>query len=126
MPVLFTLHMEGMRFHAFHGSMEVDRELGQILDVSINLTYEAGSAEAGKPEHTYSYAEAYEMVQKVVMGTKYMTIEALALEISRKLFAACSMAEFLEVSIKRGQLYVPGVIGSAAVSLSVSREDLEE
>ncbi|HOU33064.1 MAG TPA: dihydroneopterin aldolase [Synergistaceae bacterium] len=124
--VLYTLVVEGMRFHAFHGSLEVERELGQVLDISINFSYRAEPGEEDLPEKTFPYQKAYEIVQSIVMNTKFRTAEALALAISRQLLKGCPTGEFVQTTIKRGQLYVPGVLDHVGVTVEVCREDLED
>ncbi len=126
MSVLCTLKLEGMRFHAFHGSLEVERELGQVLEVSLCVSYDVPLADLGKPDSVYAYAEIYETVQKVVMGTKYETMEGLTFAIAKKLLDDYAETEMVEASVKRGQLYVPGVLSSSEVTLMVTREDLLE
>ncbi len=38
--MLVTLALRGMQFHAFHGCLEVERELGQIFSINVGLDYE--------------------------------------------------------------------------------------
>lgn len=124
--MLYTLTVEGMRFHAFHGSMEVERELGQVLEISASLTYHVEPANVDIPEKIFSYHKAFEVVQRVVMSTKFRTIEALAYAVSKALLKGCPEGDFVQTSIKRGQLYVPGVLTNAGVTVEVCREDVEE
>lgn len=124
--MLCTLKLDGMRFHAFHGSLEVERELGQVLEVSANISYDVPLADIGKPDNVYAYAECYETIQKVVMGTKFETIEALTFAIAKRLLEEYTEAEMVEASVRRGQLYVPGVLSSSEVTLTVTREDILE
>lgn len=124
--MLYTLVVEGMRFHAFHGSMEVERELGQVLDISASFSYHVAPGEEDFPEKVFPYHKAYEITQNVVMNTKFRTVEALAFAISRNLLKGCPTGEFVQTTIKRGQLYVPGVLDHVGVTVEVCREDLEE
>ena len=123
--MLYTLVVEGMRFHAFHGSMEVERELGQVLDISVSFSYHAKPGEEDLPEKIFPYQKAYEIVQNMVMNTKFRTAEALAFAISKNLLKGCPAGEFVQTTVKRGQLYVPGVLDHVGVTVEVCREDLE-
>ncbi len=124
--MLFTLTLEGMRFHAFHGSMEVERELGQILEISLSFTYELGTGELEDNRKVVSYAQVFSFVENVVMRNKFEAMELLAFEIAKKLLCTITSGQVAEVAISRGQLYVPGVLGSSEVSVLLTRDDLLE
>ena len=124
--MLFTLTLEGMRFHAFHGSMEVERELGQILEISLSFTYELGMEELEDNRKVVSYAQVFSFVENVVMRNKFEAMEPLAFEIAKKLLRSITSGQVAEVAVSRGQLYVPGVLGSSEVSVLLTRDDLLE
>jgi len=124
--MLFTLTLEGMRFHAFHGTMEVERELGQVLEISLHFTYELGVQEIQDSRKIVSYAQVFSLVENVVMSNKFEAMEALAFEIARKLLTTISSGQVAEVGVRRGQLYVPGVLGSSEINVLLTRDDLLE
>jgi dihydroneopterin aldolase len=124
--MLANLTLKGIHFHAFHGALEVERELGQVLELDIQLGYEVEPGEILKGRTpNMAYGPIYEEVQKVVMGTKHTAIEGLALDIARHLFATFPILQMGTVIVRRRQLFIPGDVASAEVELTVDREDLE-
>jgi len=124
--MLFTLTLEGMRFHAFHGTMEVERELGQVLEISLHFTYELGVKDVQDPRKIVSYAQVFSLVENVVMSNKFEAMEALAFEIAKRILNSIPSGQVAEVGVCRGQLYVPGVLGSSEVNILLTRDDLLE
>ncbi len=60
------------------------------------------------------------------MSNKFEAMEALAFEIAKKLLCAIPSGQVAEVGVCRGQLYVPGVLGSSEISILLTRDDLLE
>ena len=117
--------LEGMSFHAFHGEMEVERELGQVFIVDVECEYEVDSlviepTTAG----TALGAQIYECTKEAVMGTKYRSIDGLGLHIARKIFEVCSKIDSVTIAISRKQLFIPGDVNSATVGITVTRDAL--
>lgn len=123
--MLVTLALRGMQFHAFHGCLEVERELGQIFSINVGLDYELSPEEADDPEAVPSYQEVFERVQHVVMGKKFRTLEALGWDIGKTILEAYPFVENVYVDVSSSQLFVPGLIDSKVVTVSLDREELE-
>ncbi|MCF7935227.1 MAG: dihydroneopterin aldolase [Synergistales bacterium] len=121
-----VLRLRGMQFHAFHGSLEVERELGQVLDLSLEVSYDLPVEQLDDPDAAPNYAAVYELTKEVVMNTKFYTMEALGFAIARRLFRKHRQLETVTATLSRGQLYVPGVLSDAEVALTVSRADVAE
>ncbi|WP_198470721.1 dihydroneopterin aldolase [Acetomicrobium sp. S15 = DSM 107314] len=123
--MLVTLALRGMQFHAFHGCLEVERELGQIFSINVGMDYELSPEEADNPEAVPSYQEVFERVQHVVMGRKFRTLEALGWGIGKAILEAYPFVEDVYVDVSSNQLFVPGLIDSKVVTVSLDREELE-
>ena len=64
--------VKGMNFHAFHGFLEVERELGQVFCVDVTLTLPLKKEDASPSAmHKIRKADVYEVTKGVVMETKY-------------------------------------------------------
>ncbi|MDR1137397.1 MAG: dihydroneopterin aldolase [Synergistaceae bacterium] len=116
----------GMNFHAFHGVLEVERELGQVFSVDAIVEFDMAPADdSPKAEPTVKDADVYEITRNVMMETKYKSVASLAGKIARDLLAECSRATNVTVSIKRKQIYISGSVDYAVAEVSCSRKDFE-
>jgi dihydroneopterin aldolase len=117
----------GMDFHAFHGVLEVERELGQVFSVDAIVEFEMAQCDGSpKAEPTVKDADVYETVRNVMLETKYKSIASLAGKIACNLLAECSKALNVTISIKRKQLFISGSVDYAVAEVSCSRKDFEE
>jgi dihydroneopterin aldolase len=117
----------GMDFHAFHGVLEVERELGQVFSVDAIVEFEmAPGDDSPKAEPMVKDADVYEITRNVMLETKYKSIASLAGKIARNLLAECSKASNVTVSIKRKQIFISGSVDYAVAEVSCRREDFEE
>jgi dihydroneopterin aldolase len=127
--MLANLTLKGIHFHAFHGGLEVERELGQVLELDVSLGYDFDPKDVGDRRDVppdLPYARVYEEIQHVVMGTKFKAMEGLALTIAKRLFSVFPVLRLVTVIVRRKQLFIPGDIRSADVEITVDRDDLAE
>lgn len=118
--------VKGMSFHAFHGVLEVERELGQVFSVDVTVEFDV-SFNDGDPraEPMIRDADVYEVTRNVITETKYRDIANLAGKIARNIFANYPKVTKTEVSIKKKQLFIPGNVDSVVVEVECGREDFE-
>ena len=75
---LYTIELEGLDFHAFHGCYELERQTGSHFEVSLRLTTELGTvAEHDDVTEAVNYLTVYEVVREQMKRTQY-TIERVA------------------------------------------------
>ncbi|MDR2780730.1 MAG: dihydroneopterin aldolase [Synergistaceae bacterium] len=116
----------GMNFHAFHGVLEVERELGQVFSVDAIVEFDMTPGDdSPRTEPAVKDADVYETTRNVMMETKYRSIVSLAGKIARNLLAECSKASNVTISIKRKQLFVSGSVDYAVAEVSCGRKDFE-
>jgi dihydroneopterin aldolase len=119
--------VQGMNFHAFHGMMEVERELGQVFSVDvalyINLTPEDASPSV-KTEVRGS--EIYEVTKNMVMGTKFTSHMSLALALAKEMFTHFRQVTEVEVTVGRRQLFIPGDVREILACVACARSDFEK
>ncbi|MDR1019523.1 MAG: dihydroneopterin aldolase [Synergistaceae bacterium] len=119
--------VRGMNFHAFHGAMEVERELGQMFSVDAALSMEMTLADASPSVNTdVRGSEIYEVTKNVMMGTKFNSHTSLALAIAKDLFARFKHVTDAEVSIGRRQLFIAGDVREILAIVSCVRSDFEK
>ena len=75
---LYTIELEGMDFHAFHGCYELEQQTGSHFEVSLRITTELGTvAEKDDVTQAVNYLTVYEVVREQMGCTQY-TIERVA------------------------------------------------
>ena len=75
---MYTIELEGMDFHAFHGCYELERQTGSHFEVSLRLTTELGAvAEEDDVTKAVNYLTVYEVVREQMHRTQH-TIERVA------------------------------------------------
>ena len=75
---LYTIELEGMDFHAFHGCYELEQQTGSHFEVSLRITTELGEvAETDDVRKAVNYLTVYEVVREQMQRTQ-CTIERVA------------------------------------------------
>lgn len=117
--------VKGMNFHAFHGSLEVERELGQVFSINVSLGFPV-KAEDITPsvESPIRGADVYDETKSVVMGSRFHSHTSLALAIAKAMFSRFEVAETATVTIARKQLFIAGTVDEVTAEISCERKDL--
>lgn len=117
--------VKGMSFHAFHGTLEVERELGQVFVVDVSLEFELTDTPVTPMyEPIVRDAEVYELTKNVMMGTKYRSLTGLALKIAQDILKQFGYAAKASVSICRKQLFIPGSVDNIVAEVSCDRDEI--
>ncbi|KIL39430.1 hypothetical protein SD70_20165 [Gordoniibacillus kamchatkensis] len=97
-----TITLSGMAFYGYHGVFPEETKLGQrfVLDVALRLPLE----QAGRSDDltlTINYAEAYELIKRIVEGEPYKLIEALAERVAMELMQTYTSIHELTVRVTK-------------------------
>jgi dihydroneopterin aldolase len=116
--------VKGMNFHAFHGAMEVERELGQVFSVDVTLCIDL-TADDASPQVNAEVrgSDVYEVTKNITMGTKFNSHISLALAIAKEMFNHFKHVTDVEVAVGRKQLYIAGDVRKIVAEVACSRED---
>ncbi len=124
--MIAKVSLNDMLFYGFHGSMEVERELGQKFLVDIVLTFNVKDAvESDSPNKTISSYAIYQLTREIVTERKFSLIETLAYNIGKAFIEKYPELLQILIRIKRPNLYLSGIVGSAEVEMELGREDIE-
>jgi dihydroneopterin aldolase len=116
--------VNGMSFHAFHGVLEVERELGQVFSVDATLDFDMAPGEDGpRTEPLVKDADVYEITRNVITETKYRSTSILAGRIAHNLLDNFTKVNNVTVAITRRQIFIPGNVDNVRSEVSYSRED---
>ncbi len=117
--------VKGMLFYGFHGTMEVERELGQkfLVDVELYMDLEKAT-EKDDPALSVSPQKIYEIAGKFVTTHKYYLTETLAVKIAKEFLERFDFVEEALVRVRRPQLLVSGIVDYAEAEVSLRREEM--
>ena len=97
-----VLTLSGLQYHANHGYYESERSEGNNFEV--DLIFYANLSEAGSSDalsQTIDYQQAERIVVEVMEGPPVKLIENLATKIGNQLFNYFTIAQKLEVCIRK-------------------------
>lgn len=116
--------LKGMIFHAYHGVLAAEKEIGQRFIVDLELALNLQPAGANDDLRlTVNYAEVYEIVKEVMLRDKYDLIEKVAEEIAREVLTKDESIQEIKVLIKKPEVPIVGILDYAAVEIVRGRND---
>ena len=111
--------IDKMHFHAFHGVMPHEREVGNEFEVGLTLELDVTRAiESDRIEDTISYADLFKLV-KEEMDIPSRLIERVAGRILRRIKAEYPQILALEVRVAKMNPPVGGLMKKAEIVLTL-------
>lgn len=115
---MYVIRMKNCAFFARHGVLDEEETLGQRFYVDAEMTVDPGSAlEDDSIEATVDYGVAFKVIERIVTGERRFLIEALALEVARALAARFPQIKRAEITIRKPNAPVPGVLDHVEVTV---------
>ncbi|WP_341280363.1 dihydroneopterin aldolase [Paenibacillus sp. FSL H8-0537] len=94
--------VKGMQFYGYHGVFAEENRLGQKFGVDLELLLDLEKAATMDDlEATVNYAELHALTKKIVEGTPFKLIEALAGSIATQLLSAYTMINEVTVRVTK-------------------------
>ena len=118
--------MQGMVFYAYVGVLPHEKEKGQpyVLDVILHCA-RLEATENDELAGTIHYGQAYALVKDLVEYSRCDLIEKLAGDVAATLLAKYSLAQAVEVPVRKPQAPVPGIFDYMGCRILRSRMDGE-
>ena len=114
---LYTINLEGMEFHAFHGCYDLEQLSGSHFEVALEITTPLGEVAASDDVTlAVNYLTVYEVVREQMRITQH-TIERVAQNI---ITALCDRFEQI-VSVKCTVIKLAPPLGGKVRRVSVTR-----
>ena len=111
-----------MRFFAYHGVTEAERERGQEFIIDLEITADINeAARTDDLKLTIDYNLVYQRVKKIVTGRSVDLIETLATNIADAVLGYSSLVEAVLVRIKKPAAPIDGELKWAGVEISKER-----
>ena len=115
---MYVIRMKNCAFFARHGVLDEEETLGQRFYVDAELTVEPSqSLEEDSIAGTVDYGVAFDVIEKIVTGKRRLLIEALALEVAKALAARFQQIRRAEITIRKPNAPVRGVLDHVEVSV---------
>lgn len=119
----YRIAMKNCAFFARHGLYTEEETLGQRFFVDVVFTVDAGQALIEDSiEGTLDYGVAYTLISQIVLGERRYLIESLALAVARALCAQFPMIATVDVTIRKPNAPVQGVLDYVEVTVTHSRD----
>ena len=114
---MYTIELEGMDFHAFHGCYELEQQTGSHFEVSLRLTTELGTvAEDDDVTKAVNYLTVYEVVREQMQRTQ-CTIERVAQNIIEALHERFPQIRETECKVTKIAPPLGGKVARVSVTL---------
>ena len=114
---LYTINLEGMDFHAFHGCYELARLTGSHFEVSLRIVSPLGRvAEDDDVTQAVNYLTVYETVREQMAVTQH-TIERVAQNIINALHGSFSQIVAVECTVTKIAPPLGGKVNRVSVTL---------
>jgi dihydroneopterin aldolase len=119
---LDRISIHGIDVLGHHGVDEAEREVGQRLNIDVDLYLDLSGAIAGDDIHkTINYEAVCKMVEKVAGEEEFLLLESLASEIGDKIIEKFKPAGVV-VRVSKLNLPIAIRVGSVAVEIVNLRE----
>ncbi len=115
---MYVIRMINCAFFARHGVMREEETLGQRFYVDAVLSVEPGDAlDRDEISATVDYGKAFQVIESIITGKRRYLIESLAVEVAEALRAAFPQIIRAEVTVRKPNAPVPGVLDYVEVTV---------
>ncbi len=121
---MLSIHLHQLQIHAYHGLYEEEKVLGNDFVVDLTVGYQPASLPIIEIEETINYVSLYELVQKHMQNATPL-LETVVSNIALAILAQFSLAEEVNIAIRKSYPPIAGFIGATGVSLSIHRKDIQ-
>ncbi|MDO4692389.1 MAG: dihydroneopterin aldolase [Porphyromonadaceae bacterium] len=117
------IELEAMKFYAYHGVFEQERQVGNHFVVSLRVCVDiARSLQSDELDDTISYADLYALVE-AEMRQPSRLLEHVAGRIQRRLFAYSERIQSICLRVMKLNPPFSGDVHSASVVLELDRSE---
>ena len=110
-------------FYAYHGVLSDEQSLGGKFEVDVDLYVDLRrGARTDDLKQTVNYERVYDFIKQLVLGKKYLLIEALAETIADGLLAGFERLDKVVVRVRKPSAPVKGVIDYVEVEIARARK----
>jgi dihydroneopterin aldolase len=113
--------LENMEFHAFHGCLEHEKQLGNIFIVNVIMELDTNLAgQTDNLKHTLNYQLVYDVVKKEIEIPSQL-IEHVGQRILNSVYSAFPQIQKLEVKLSKLNPPLGGKVERVTIELNKTR-----
>jgi 7,8-dihydroneopterin aldolase/epimerase/oxygenase len=117
--------LKSMRFYAYHGVLQEEREKGQNFCIDIEMSVDL--RKAGMNDElfdTLDYSKVFYDVKEITENNKFRLIEKLADSISREMLSRYERIQEILVRVRKPEAPIEGEFDWVGVEIKRSRDEL--
>lgn len=111
---MFTINLNNLTFHAFHGVHEEETVLGNTFEVNVSLSFKAGK-KISTLDQTVNYAAVYEIIKQRMQKATPL-LETLVQDLVEDIHTIDTRIHSISVSVEKKNPPIPNIEGSVSVS----------
>lgn len=111
---MFTISLNNLYFHAFHGVHDEEKVLGNKFEVNVELSIAVGDKPITDIEQTVNYAHVYKIIRQCMRETTAL-LETLAQKLTEKIHEYDNRINAISVSITKKIPPLSNMEGSVSV-----------
>jgi dihydroneopterin aldolase len=121
-----SICLRNMSFYAYHGVTKSERQVGQrfYLDVTFWLDLSV-PGHTDNVRDTTDYVQVYNCISEMTLTKRYHLIEALAQDIADRIMETAPAIDAVEVTVRKPQVSLGGVLDHVSVTIHREREKPE-
>ncbi|MGJ7031633.1 dihydroneopterin aldolase [Niabella hirudinis] len=116
MAQVITIHLEQLRFFAFHGLYAEERTTGNAFEMNLSVSFQKGDAVITKLEDTLNYAAIYGIVNHEMQRPREL-LETFLTELAATLKERFPGITRLKMSLYKLTVPIEGFAGKVGVEL---------
>ena len=121
---MITIHLEQLRFFAYHGLFKEEQLLGTEFLVDIHLQYQPNQKIIQSINETVDYTLVYEMIANRMKQPTEL-LETIATEFCYHVMEKFNAVETIQISINKLTPPIAKFTGTVGVSYELNRKDLK-
>ncbi len=118
---MLSIHLHQVHFHSYHGLYDEEKILGNDFIIDLIVKYHPSSIPIQSIHQTINYVALYELVNKR-MNQPTDLLETVATKIAEQILNEFSLADEVNISIKKINPPITSFKGSVGVSFELKRK----
>ena len=120
---LDVIRIHNAVFYAYHGVLSDEQNLGGKFEVDVDLMCDLSKgAKTDSLRQTVDYERVYDSIKELVLGKKYLLVEALANTIAAGILKNFKQVQKIVVRVRKPGAPVKGVIDYIEVEITQERK----
>jgi 7,8-dihydroneopterin aldolase/epimerase/oxygenase len=113
---LLTIHLEKVRFHAYHGVHRAEALTGNEFELSLEVAFHEQTLIIDDLSSTINYSDLFELVKQRMLRPTAL-LETIAGDIINEIHAAYPFVMRIKISIFKLQAAIPYLDGKVGITL---------